>query len=97
MRLNDNEDELAEHEATHISDDGKDAKMAAIDKMKKHVGVEDDEEDTADAESNSELQSPGYSMKYKRKKKGGGGGMGGMMGGGGMGGMDMSSMGGMMG
>ena len=90
----------ASHDAFHMGeetehDDELDAKKSAISRMKQHIGVEDDEDDYrgGDVESPAELQSPGYSMKYKRKdKKKGGGGMGG-----GMGGMDISSIAGMMG
>lgn len=90
MFYEDNDDDIG-HIGKHSDvekDREKEAKMAAITQMKDHIGVSDDDEgdDPEELRSNSELQSPGYSMKYKKKDKKGGGG-----------GMDMGSIMGMMG
>lgn len=74
--------------------DDMDAKLAALDEMKQHIGVVDDEDHSPDLYTGDDANSE-VSNYRNRKKKGGGMKMPG--GGHGGGGMDMGSIMGMMG
>lgn len=75
------------------------AKIDAMNSLKKHIGADDGDDSEPDQDVDDEgSKNASYipAMHYKRKNKKGGGG-GGMMGGMGGGGMDISSMMGGMG